>query len=137
MIVSAVRPEDAMSVLSAVGPQVKDALSRGQADAVTPQEALSAISEGRTQLWAVHDGEGVHAAVGVSVDQYSACRKVWVSLLAGRRMFEWADLVEQALQKCLQVTNSDCIEASCRPDLARYLERRGWKVKAVIMEAPE
>lgn len=104
---------------------------------MTPQDALSAIVDGKTQLWAVHDEKGVHAAVGVSVDQFPACRKVWVSMLAGRRMFEWADLVESALKKCREITESKCVEASCRPDLARYLERRGWKVKAVIMEAPE
>lgn len=114
-----------------------DALGRGQGDSVTPEQALSAITEGRHQLWAVHDDGGIHAAVGVSVDEHPACRKVWVSMLAGRRMFEWADLVESALKKCRELSKSKCIEASCRPELARYLERRGWKVKAVIMEAPQ
>lgn len=137
MRVSAVSREDVLPVLRQVAPQVQEALESGQGDAHTPAEALSAVTEGKQQLWAIHDEDGVHAAAAVSVDEYSACRKVWVSMLAGRRMFEWADTLENSLKQCRDLTNSKCIEASCRPDLARYLERRGWRVKAVIMEAPE
>ena len=137
MNVSAVSPEDALSVVAEVAPQVMEAMQSGQGDAHTPEDALQAVTSGRQQLWAIHDDDTVHAVAGVSVDQYSACRKVFVSLLAGRRMFEWADKLEAALQRCREVTGSRCVEASCRPELARYLERRGWRVKAVIMEAPE
>ncbi len=136
MKIGLVPPEHASAVLCSVEGQFLEAMAQGQADAVTPRDALLEFSEGKSELWAVHDEEGVHAAVGVSVSQFPACRKVWVNLLAGRRMFEWADLVESALEKCRSLTESKCVEASCRPDLARYLERRGWTMKAIIMEAP-
>lgn len=137
MKLSYVAPALVPQVLGAFARQVKKAFSVGQADAVTPQDMLAAIQDGREMLWAVHDGENVKGAVLVSVPTYSTGRKVWVSMIVGEDMPEWADDVESALTKYRDEVGAMCVEASCRPGLARYLTRRGWRTKAVIMEAPQ
>lgn len=137
MTLSYVPPEFVAQVLGTLAKQVKKAFSVGQADAATPQELYQALESGDQIMLAVDDGERVKAAVTLGTLNYSTGRKVWVSMLAGEDMPEWADEVEDALERFREETGSMCVEASCRPGLSRFLRKRGWKVKAVIMEAPK
>ena len=135
MKVSAVAKEDAPSILAYFGRQIKKALRSGQGDAVTPQELLESVTEGRSQAWVAHDDEPRAVAV-VAIRQFQAGRKVFVEFLAGEGMDGWVSDMESALIECRRKSESMCVEASCRPGLAKYLKRRGWRTKAVIMEAP-
>ena len=119
------------------GDELKRALESGQGDATNGREVLDMIEAGTAQVWAAHDGGCVKGICIVSVNQYVTGRKVYVQFLAGKGMDEWADVMERALLECKEATDSMCVEGSCRPGLAERLKRRGWKVKAVIMEAPE
>lgn len=131
-------PRAAISTaVNAVFRHIKKALRSGQGDATNMQEFMHALDTGRMSLWAVHDEGEIQAVAGLSVTQYATGRKVFVHVLAGSGMDEWGDQMERALQDCRDVTGSMCVEASCRPGLAKYLKKRGWKTKAVIMEAPE
>jgi len=127
---------EALAVLAQFAPQIKKALRCGQGDAVTPEEVLASIVDERAQVWAAHEDGEAHAVVVLSVPQYRVGRKVFVEFLAGGKMNEWADEMESALLECGERVGAMCVEASCRPGLARYLKRRGWKQKAIIMEAP-
>lgn len=137
MTVSAVAPADAVAVLSEVEPQFLEAMASGQGDAHTVREFVESIRDGKQSLWAIHENDAVEAVLALSVTQHATGRKVFVNLLAGEGMLRWGDEVEDTLKKCRDLSDAMCIEASCRPVLSRYLKRRGWKVKAVIMEAPE
>lgn len=137
MTISAVDPKDAVAVLSEVEGPFLEALSCGQGDAHTPAEVIQSIHHGKQSLWAVHEDGAVEAVLGLSITQHATGQKVFVNFLAGRGMFRWGDELESKLTECRDRAGAMCVEASCRPELARYLERRGWKTKSVIMEAPE
>ena len=136
MNIAAVSREDAPHVLAQFAKQVKRALSSGQGDSVTAEEMLARVMDGRSYVWVAHeDGEPAGVAV-LSAPEYRSGRKVFVDFLAGARLDEWVDPMESALLEARERVGAMCVEASCRPGLSRYLKRRGWKVKAVIMEAP-
>lgn len=135
-MLSHVQPHDARAVLEAVRPQVEKALSSGQGDATTYEAGLAAIEAGESSLWAVHEGDAIRAVIVLTALSVPAGRKLHVELLAGEGMDEWGDEVEAALEQCRQMVGAFCIESSCRPGLARYLKRRGWRQKAVVMEGP-
>lgn len=137
LAVEAVTPEDAPDVLVLFGNELRKALESGQGDATNGREMLGMINAGTAQVWAAHEDGKVKGVCVVSVNQYVTGRKVYVHFLAGKGMDEWADVMEQALLECREKTDAMCVEGSCRPGLAKRLEKRGWKVKAVIMEAPE
>jgi hypothetical protein len=90
------------------------------------------IRDGKMQFWAIHDDEHVKAGVVVSAKD-SATRKIWVELLAGEGMDEWADELIETLREVRVKAGASCVEASCRPGLAQFLKKRGWKRKAIIM----
>ncbi|GEM_PF-2377635 len=136
MKVGHVAPHDAPHVLAQFAPQIAKALRSGQGDAVTPEEVLASILDERAHVWAAHEDGEAQGVVVLSVPEYRAGRKVFVEFLAGGDMDAWADDMEAALRECSDRVGAMCVEASCRPGLARYLKRRGWKQKAIIMEAP-
>lgn len=137
LTVEAVSPEDAPEVLVLYGEELKKALESGQGDATNGREMLDMINAGTAQVWAAHDGGNVKGVCVVSVNQYVTGRKVYVHFLAGKGMDDWADVMEAALIECREQADAMCVEGSCRPGLAKRLKRRGWKMKAVIMEAPD
>lgn len=95
---------------------------------------LGGILQRKSQLWAVHDDSGIHAVVVVSAPVHVTMTKVFVQLIAGKDIDRWADMVETRLEELRELVQAELIEASCRPGLARYLQRRGWKQKAIVME---
>ena len=113
---------------------VERGLRRGQGDGTSAEELYAAIQAGEMSLWAVHAGEDVQAVVVLSVIPIPGGKKLFVQLLAGSNMDEWADELEKVIADCRDILGATCVEASCRPGLARYLGRRGWRRKAEIME---
>lgn len=111
---------------------IRKGLSHGQGDESTPEQLKAAIERGESQLWVIHEGEDIKAGVVVSVTD-TAVRKVWVDLLAGRDMNEWLPELVSTLADFRDLVGAKCVEASCRPGLAKHLKPLGWKRKAIVM----
>ncbi len=86
------------------------------------------------QMWVSHEDGQIDSGIIISVTQNLNGQKVWVELLAGEDMDSWVDDMEGSLKKFQDFIGAMCVEASCRPGLAKYLKRRGWKEKAIVME---
>lgn len=131
--VSQVPPDLATSVWERFLPLIERALSRG-AGCTTPTHMLAEILTGDMQLWAVHEGEDVIAAVVVSVRKTSVKTSVCVELVAGRDLDRWIGKLEDLWREFRDLAGADTIQASCRGGIARRLKRRGWRVRAQLME---
>lgn len=115
-------------------PMIERGLQRGQADGTTAEHMLFRIIDGTYKLWAgLIDGKVV-AGVVLSVREHDVGRKVFVHMLAGERMPEWADELQRLLLDFAGLVGAKCIEASCRPGLAKFLRGTGWRRKAIVME---
>lgn len=137
MMISAVPASLVDDIFDRLQSQVTKALSHGQADGTTEIEMRLAVKAGQMQMWAMHDDEQVYAAMVLSVTQHSTGRKIFVELLAGKNIDDWVADLEALLVDYKELVGAMCIESSCRVGLAKYLKGRGWKTKAVIMEAPQ
>lgn len=136
MLISHVMPEDLDVVWSELEPQIMRGLTHGQGDECYPELMKAQILDERMQLWAIQNEEHeLRAGVVVSVRD-SKTRKVWVELLAGEDIDEWASDLEDTLRTFKERIGASTIEASCRLGLAKYLQTRGtgWKRKAIVME---
>ncbi len=136
-MISYVQPNQVDAVFAQLEPMIGKGLTVGQADSTTPEHFLAEIRRGDAQLWVVHEGEEIKAGIVTAVRVYPTGRKVYVDLLVGRNMDEWVDELEQVLMDYRDLIGAMCVEASCRFGLAKKLGKRGWKRKAVIMEAPK
>jgi len=136
-MISAVPPMMVDAVFDQLGEQINKGLRQGQGDGTTELEMRLAVKSGDMQMWAVHDDESVSAAMILSVTQHSTGRKIFVELLAGKNIDAWVGDLEALLMDYQKLVGAMCVEASCRRGLAKYLKGRGWKTKAVIMEAPK
>jgi len=113
---------------------IEGALSHGQGDSASAHNVLAEIYSGRNILWVVHRGEDIIAVVVLSVKSTSTLKKLFVELIAGKDLPSWSGEVQQLLIDFKDIIGADCIEASCRPGLAKYLGKSGWSQKAIIME---
>lgn len=113
---------------------IERGLGQGQGDATSPELMLAAIQAGTMSLWAVHEGDEIQAGIVLSVLENPKGKKLYVELLAGTGMDEWVGDLEKTVLEAKALTGAMCVEASCRKGLARYLKRRGWNQKAVVME---
>lgn len=132
--VSSVPLESVPYVWSAQIDMIERGLEKGQADWATSTELLAQILKGESHLWVVHEGEEVVAVVVTEVRANRHMTKVFVQLIAGTRLDEWSDQVITLLHDFMELIGADCIEASCRPGLAKFLKGKGWSQKAIIME---
>ena len=132
--VSSVPPEMVDYVWSSQLPMIEKALSHGQGDASTSDNVLAEIRSGKNQLWVVHRDMDVIAVIVLSVRSTAVATKVFVELIAGRDITDWSDQVQELLLDFRDLVGADCVEASCRAGLAKYLGSRGWSKKATIME---
>ena len=132
--VSAVPAESVPVVWSHHVEMIRKGLSKGQGDGTTEQEMLDEILNGYMQMWAVHSDDDVVAIVVVSIRDFTKTKKVMVNLIAGGELPLWTDDVQSVLLNLKDKIGADCIEASCRLGLAKYLSGKGWTKKAVIME---
>lgn len=144
-MISSVPPADVGKVWGQISPMIQDALQHGQGDGMAVDAVLLELAKGTRSLWLIHDGDPeaggfeIKAAVVTSLSEVPGRgHKIYVDLLAGRRMGEWVQELQDALNQAAELTGAFCIEASCRRGLAKYLQQNmGWKVKAIIMEAPK
>ena len=132
--VSEVTPETLAYVWTEIEPMVKRGLSHGQGDGTTSNHMLAAIAGGQMSLWVIHRGREVVAGIVLSFSEHDVCKKLFVEMLAGKDMPVWADQLEGLLKDVKELIGATCIEASCRPGLAKFLSGRGWKEKAIVME---
>lgn len=108
-------------------------MTKGQADWGSTQELLDQILEEKSQLWAVHRGDEVLAVVVTCVTANENMTKMFIQLIAGAGMVDWMQH-QIKLQEFADYIGVECIEASCRPGLAKFLKGFGWSQKAIIME---
>lgn len=113
---------------------VKRGLAHGQGDGTTSDHMLGKILKGDLYLWAIIDGEEVLAGVVLSVRVKDTGLKVWVEMLAGKDRDLWADELVELLSDFQKLIGARCVEASCRPGIARLMKQMGWREKAVVME---
>ena len=132
--VSSVPADQVEYVWSVLRSEIESALSKGQGDGTTVSHMLAKILTGDMQMWAMHDEEKIHACIVVSLRKTDTMTKVFVELLAGKDMDWWGDEIEQLLHDFKDLVGATCVESSCRLGLAKYLQKRGWRKKAVIME---
>ena len=113
---------------------IESGLSKGQGDGTTSAHMKAAIDRGDMKMWVVLDDGSIVSCLVLSVRKTDTMTKLFVELLAGKDMDLWGDEIEQLLLEFKDLTGARCIEASCRLGLAKYLQKRGWRKKAVIME---
>lgn len=132
--VSVVTPDVLDYVWQKILPQVRKGLSKGQGDGTTPEAMLYAIAKGEMQLWVAHRGDDILAGVVISVNRHVTGTKLFVQLAAGREMGSWLPQIIAALKRYKNDIGAMCIEASCRPGMAKALREQGWSRKAIVME---
>lgn len=135
--VSVVTPGHLDAIWSQLLPKIKEGLSHGQGDAFTAESLKAAVRCGDMHLWVAHEDGEVVAGMIFEVVQYPAVKKIFIQMVAGRDMSVWFDANFPLLLKYRDLNEAGTIEASCRDGLVRFLEQRGWKRKAVIMQAPQ
>lgn len=113
---------------------VRRGLAHGEGDGTTAEHIRGRILNGDLILWAAHDGPEVTAAIVLDVMKHPAKTTLFVVLIAGSRFAEWAPQVQALLRDYADIIGADTIEASVRDGLTRWLDRMGWRRKAVIME---
>lgn len=117
-----------------IEPYLQNVLRHGQGDSITVGSIYLSLVEDKQKLWVVTDGTEVYAACIFSVINNPANVVLFVSVLAGRQMDDWADVLIERLAHYRGRVGADCVECSARLGLAKYLSKKGWKKKAVIME---
>lgn len=132
--VSAVPPSSALAVWSQIRPQALRALAHGWGDSLTEQELVGDILHGSKQLWAVHRGTDVVAALVLACDERAKGKALMVVCAAGRDFDLWSLTVQGLLDDYAALLGAYTIEAVCRPGMARKLEPLGWRRKAIVME---
>lgn len=130
---SYVPPDQVAYVWGSQIDQIEKAMTKGQADWDTSFKLLKRIYDEESQLWAVHRGDEVLAVVVSAVKSNDQMTKMFIELMAGNGMADWLPL-QRVLQDFARHVGAECIEASCRPGVARALKEYGWSQKAIIME---
>ena len=128
-----VNPEALDAVWSELQPQVDRGLAHGQGDETESAFLKECVRHGKFQMWVALKNENEVVAGLILSVKNTKIKKVWVELLVGKNMPEWIDEFESLLADFRDLIGAQCIEASCRAGLAKYLKSRGWKQKAIIM----
>lgn len=132
--VQVVYPQHIDAVWHQLGPLIERALEHGQGDETDESIVRQQLKKGDSQLWVVTNEGQIEAATVVSVMDSPKTRKLSIEILAGEKMSAWVELLEDVMLRFKKELGASCIEASCRPGLAKQLRERGWTQKAVIME---
>lgn len=116
---------------------LKRALRHGQGDGASIDDIIRSLADGESKMWVVRESFDILACMVWTVTEHKKGRKVLVEFLAGKDMDLWVGMLEELLQDYRDLVGAMCVEASCRKGLAKKLSERGWRSKAVIMEAPK
>lgn len=136
-MISQVTPDQLPVVWPHFLPWVVKGLRHGQGDSLAPCDLYHSISSGQMAFWVAHEGEDLKGGMILEMNQFPRKKVVFVVILVGTEFESWADEMEAALIGYRDLNGADTIEASCRRGLVKKLLKRGWKQKAVIMEAPQ
>ena len=129
-----VPPEQVGAVWMKLKPMIERGLSSGQGSDTTVDHMLLAVLQGTSMLWVAMQEDDPVAGVILRQMETDTGKKLWIDMLAGKDQGLWADQLEILVGDYARLTGSRGIECSCRPGLARILERRGWLKKSIIME---
>jgi hypothetical protein len=132
--ISSVPQEMVIPVWQSQIDMIERGLSKGQGDWMSSSRLLERVLLGKSHLWAIHENQEVIALVIFAVRSNELMTKIIVELLAGQEMPLWSEKVQELLLDFKDIIGADCIDASCRPGLAKYLSKSGWSKKAIIME---
>lgn len=130
--IEVVRPHQVDVVWPLIEEWVERGLRHGQGDESTPEQLKNTVVTGDNLLWIAVIGDRLQAALFVAV-QDTNVRKLFVDMLVGENMDTWIDAMQSKLVTFKDLMGATCIESSCRPGLAKYLRKLGWKPKATIM----
>lgn len=131
-MISHVLPDQLSYVWPKVQPMIERGLRHGQGDFCDSGDLLLEVARENSHLWAIHEGEEILGCAIVSVHQ-GRVRKILVEMVAGTEMAKWQDDLNETMLRFKETVGADCVEASCRPGMAKRLESLGWKKKATVM----
>jgi len=96
---------------------------------------LESIMGRRALLWMIINPEGKPVAhIITEVVSYPCKNVVLVVTTGGRDFKKWQDVAMETLLKYQEETNSDGLQAICRPGMVKWLIELGWTTKSTIME---
>lgn len=117
-------------------PAVRDWISRavsrtGEYDA---EDIHSRLQTSKMLLWLVFEREQLVACMVTQTILYPSRHTLMVVCLGGERFWHWAQALDAALERYREELGLECIRAGCRPGMARWLKRLGWKPIMTVME---
>lgn len=120
-------------IFAELSTEITRGLNRGAGERDTSERLSAAVKRGSMQLWVVHDGSEIIAAVVLSVREYRTKKSVVIEFAAGRDMHLWLGDMEELWRKYRDQIGAEAIVAACRLGMAKRLARRGWKEKSIVM----
>lgn len=132
--VSRVWPEHFEFVWDQVQPMVRRGLRHGAGDTLTQDGLKKSILNGDMELWAVHDDDSITAIVVLQIVERERGLVLFVVLVAGRDFDNWSSHVNDLIAKYAEQIGAYSVEATARKGMAKWLEKLGWKRKAILME---
>ncbi len=116
---------------------VQQALKHAQGDRVEIDDIYSSLLLGQQALMVIVKGDEIVGVLGYELQKNPANKVLFLNFLAGGGFDQWVDQLEKVLIQYKEKLGYDCIESSSRAGMMKKLKKRGWKVKAYIMEAPD
>lgn len=135
-MISRVTADSLNDVWGQMAPMIIKGLSHGEGDGWTLDALLDAVRGGSMEMLVAHEGNDVLGCAILAIREYPRKTSVFVQMVAGRHGHIWSGEMIDCLESYREANSADFVEASCRPGLARYLARHGWRRKAIVMEAP-
>lgn len=120
-----------------VWPHVVELVAAACDVTLTPADVLASISERRACMWLVEDVDGEILACMVTRVASNGDRR-WLEVLtiAGSGWASWIAEIQAALERYAEQERCECIRATCRPGLERWMNEIGWRKRQIIMECP-
>ena len=128
------RCEDVYRIWGRVQPHVENALSRD--GGMSAHDVLCRLVEGRWLLFVVLSGDDIVASLVVFKNELQRKTALEVLTAGGERFHGWSGLVQAELERMAADLECDCIRATCRPGMTKWLENIGYKSRQTIVEYP-
>ncbi len=120
-----------------IWPRVKPMLERAceiSSGRVTVEECHQKIKANEHELWVLHTGPHIHAAVTLTIVTYTAFKVLSVMFLGGGDLDLWRDALDQALVRAAQRAKCKKIEWIGRPGWQRVAAAWGYRPMYVTIE---
>lgn len=131
-MISKVNNDSLLHVWNELLPQIEKAYKQGAGDSTTPDQVYESVKSGELEMWVVHEGSEVVAALLFAIKQYPAKKTIFIELVAGKNMKSWEGEMENKLREYKDLIGADTVEACSRKGVPRML--RHCKVKAYLVE---